>query len=296
MLKALIITLGKLLSFLPVFLLLTGSYCLGLLFLIFKWNRSALLISNLRHSFPSFAILKIIWIAIVSTSRSIEQGLLVIAWPFISLDKLRSKFTLSKNLHATLSNSLSEGKGCIWLIPHFCHADALSFLGHLTDESNYIHTLYRPFKNKVINDFVKNSRERFGVKTINRKRGGMLKILKVLKKNQTIAMLFDQNAGGAGTRMKFMGRECSSTTLPDILYERFKPKVLFVFTKRTAFWSSSLEIEEMGELNDGQLVIERANEWLELKLRDDKVLRESWLWLHQRWRPGVGQIQKGRIR
>ena len=76
--------------------------------------------------------------------------------------------------------------------------------GHLTDESNYIHTLYRPFKNKVINDFVKNSRERFGVKTINRKRGGMLKILKVLKKNQTIAMLFDQNAGGAGTRMKFM--------------------------------------------------------------------------------------------
>ena len=48
----------------------------------------------------------------------------------------------------------------------------------------------------------------------------------------------------------------------------------------------------MGELNDGQLVIERANEWLELKLRDDKVLRESWFWLHQRWRPGVGQIQK----
>ena len=106
----------------------------------------------------------------------------------------------------------------------------------------------------------------------------MLKLLG-FEKNQTIAMLFDQNAGGAGTRMNFMGRECSCTTLPDILFQKFKPKVLFVYTKRTAFWSSSIEIEEMGELNDGQLVIERANDWLEQKLRDDKVLRESWLWL-----------------
>ena len=296
MLKALIITISKLLSFLPASILLTGCYLLAILFLMLQWSRFGIVVKNLRCIFPSFGLIKIFWTAIVSTSRSIEQGLLVIAWSRINLDKLRKKFTLSENHHATLSNSLSQGNGCIWLIPHFCHADALSFLGHFIDDNNKVHTLYRPFKNKFINDFVRNSRERFGVKTINRKRGGMLKILKVLKKNQTIAMLFDQNAGGAGTRMNFMGRECSCTTLPDILFQKFKPKVLFVYTKRTAFWSSSIEIEEMGELNDGQLVIERANDWLEQKLRDDKVLRESWLWLHQRWRQGVGQIQKGRIR
>ena len=157
------------------------------------------------------------------------------------------------------------------------------------EENNEIHTLYRPFKNQVINEFVKNSRERFGVKTINRKRGGLFKILRVLKKNKTVAMLFDQNAGGAGTRMKFMNRECSCTTLPDILYQKFKPSVLFVYTKRTGFWSSSIEVEEMGELKDGQLVIQKANRWLEQKLRNEKVLSESWLWLHQRWKPGAGK-------
>jgi heptosyltransferase-2 len=296
LLKALIITLGKLLSFLPVFVILTGSYILALLFLVIKWKRSTLLINNLRHSFPSYAILKVIWIAIVSTARSIEQGLLVLAWPNCSLDCLKKKFTISCEYRSILSNSLSKGNGCMWLIPHFCHADALSFLGHFVDDKNEIHTLYRPFKNKEINEFVKKSRERFGVKTINRKSGGLLKILRVLKKNKTVAMLFDQNAGGAGTRIKFMGRECSCTTLPDILYQKFKPKVLFVYTKRTAFWASSIEVEEMGDLSDGQLVIERANDWLEQKLRDDKVLRASWLWLHQRWRPGVGQIRQGVIR
>jgi lauroyl/myristoyl acyltransferase len=296
LLKALIITISKLLSFLPASILLPGCYFLGILFLMLQWSRFSLVIKNLRYTFPSVGLTNIICTAVVSTSRSIEQGLLVIAWSRISLGKLREKFTLSENHYATLSNSLSDGNGCIWLIPHFCHADALSFLGYLLGDNNEIHTLYRPFKNKVINDFVKNSRERFGVKTINRKHGGMFKTLRVLKKNQTIAMLFDQNAGGAGTRMKFMGRECSCTTLPDILFQKFKPKVLFVYTKRTAFWSSSIEVEEMRDLNDEELVIEKANDWLEQKLRDDRVLRESWLWLHKRWRQGVGQIEKRRIR
>jgi lauroyl/myristoyl acyltransferase len=52
----------------------------------------------------------------------------------------------------------------------------------------------------------------------------------------------------------------------------------------------------MEPLNDGQLVIERANAWLEGKLRDDKQLQESWLWMHQRWKPGAGQPRKGKIR
>ena len=44
----------------------------------------------------------------------------------------------------------------------------------------------------------------------------MLKTLKVLKKGEILAMLFDQNAGerALGT---FMGAECFRTTLPDIL-------------------------------------------------------------------------------
>ena len=109
-------------------------------------------------------------------------------------------------------------------------------------------------------------------------------------------MLFDQNAGGAGTRLEFMGRECSCTTLPDILFDKYKPKVLFVYTRRTGFWKSSFEVEEVGELEAGKLVIEQANCWLEEKLKNDQLLRESWLWLHQRWKPGVGQTKKGRIR
>ena len=184
------------------------------------------------------------------------------------------------------------GSGILWLIPHFCHADALSFL----QPKSQVNALYRPLRNSAFDDFVKKSRERFGVRTIDRKDGGMLKTLKVLKKGETLAMLFDQNAGGAGTRLSFMGRECSCTTLPDILYNKYKPKVLFVYTRRTGFWKSIFEVEEMGELETDKLVIEKANKWLDNKLRNDSNLRTSWLWMHQRWKPNVGQPRKGRIR
>ncbi len=296
MLKALIHILGIIISLIPGCFLLLGAYLFAVLFLMFQWKRFSLMLGNLRFAFPECSFPKLLVTAIVSTARSFEQGLLVLSWPHISLKKLMSKFPISKTSREMLLEPFDRGVSSIWLIPHFCHADALSLLGHLLGEKNKVNTLYRPFKNKEINDFVKDSRERFGLKAINRKKGGLLKILKVLKSKQTIAMLFDQNAGGAGTRLEFMGKECSCTTLPDILYDKFKPQVFFVYTRRAGFGSSSIEVELMEELRNGQLVIDKANQWLEQKLRNDENLRGSWLWLHQRWKPGAGQVKKGKIR
>ena len=230
--------------------------------------------------------------SVKTINRTIEQGLLIFAWPFLSENRIKRSFPISSVSCVKLNRKNNSGSGILWLIPHFCHADAISFL----KPEIRVNALYRPLRNPVFDDFVKKSRQRFGVRTIDRKDGGMLKTLKVLKKGEILAMLFDQNAGGAGTRLSFMGRECSCTTLPDILNEKFKPRILFVYTRRIGFWRSSIEVEEIESLNDGQLLIERANVWLEEKLRDDKQLQESWLWMHQRWKPGAGQPRKGKIR
>ena len=82
----------------------------------------------------------------------------------------------------------------------------------------------------------------------------------------------------------------------DILFEKYKPKVLFVYTRRNGFWQSTIEVEEMEEPGNDELVIEKANLWLEEKLKNDRTLSESWLWMHQRWKPNVGRDRKGKIR
>ena len=251
---------------------------------------------NLKVAFPECKDGEFIRTAFRSVCNSMEQGLLMFTWTHFSDAKLKQMFTLNEANLLKFKQANEQDKGILWLIPHFCHSDSLSIIPAYTGTKTRVHALYRSLHNDVFNIFVKNTRERFGLITIDRKDGGILKTLKVLKKGNILVMLFDQNAGGAGTRLKFFDRECSCTTLPDILFEKYKPKVLFVYTRRRGFWKSTIEVEEMGELETNELVIEKANRWLENKLRSDVALRESWLWMHQRWKPNVGQTRKGKIR
>ncbi len=289
LLKASINIFGKLIYYLPHCILHFWCYLLAILFLVFQKKRRLLLYQNLRGCFPQHKSFELSRIGIISTARTIEQGLLLFAWPNLSSKRLKKMFQLSSDHESKLKAKVQSMNGCLWLIPHFCHADALSILPHYMGENHHVNALYRPLGNPILNNFLRTSRERFGVSTIDRKRGGMLRTLRVLKKGNILAMLFDQNAGGAGTRMQFMGKECSCTGLPDILYEKYKPRILFVYTRRIGFWKSQIQVEEMDHPEKGKLVIEHANKWLEDKLKQDVALCETWLWLHQRWKPLVGK-------
>jgi lauroyl/myristoyl acyltransferase len=291
-----LVSIGSFLAISPKLLWLILTKILGFLLFTFFSKRRKLAVNNLVLSFPSLGLPKILKIFYASCTNIIEQGLLGLAWPFLTESKIKKLFTISQQKIDVIKRKNLNSAGTLWLIPHFCHADTIAMLPHMLTLEKDVYALFRPLKNESINKFVKDSRERFGVKTIDRKDGGMLKTLKVLKRGETLAMLFDQNAGGAGTRLSFMGRECSCTTLPDILNKKYKPRILFVYTRRIGFWRSCIEVEEMESLKKGELVIEKANVWLEAKLRNDERLRESWLWMHQRWKPGAGQPREGEIR
>ena len=294
--KQAIFVFGWVLSISPSCLLDGLCKILAFLILNFLPGRRKLVLSNLKIGFPEFTRWERLKTAFRSVSNSMEQGLLLFVWPHFNEAKLKLMFSLDESNLNKLNKANGQKSGVLWLIPHFCHSDSLSIIPAYTGTKTKVHALYRPLHNDVFNIFVKNTRERFGLVTIDRKDGGILKTLKVLKKGNILVMLFDQNAGGAGTRLKFFDRECSCTTLPDILFEKYKPKVLFVYTRRRGFWKSTIEVEEMGELETNEVVIEKANRWLENKLRSDVALRESWLWMHQRWKPNVGQTRKGKIR
>ena len=156
---------------------------LSLLAFLFLGGRRKLVKRNLMLAFPDLDYWELIVISLKTTSRTIEQGLLVFAWPFLSENRVKRSFPISTSSLEKLNRLNDSGSGILWLIPHFCHADALSFL----QPKSQVNALYRPLRNPVFDDFVKKSRQRFGVKTIDRKDGGMLKTLKVLKRGHTLA-------------------------------------------------------------------------------------------------------------
>ena len=179
------------------------------------------------------------------------------------------------------------------LVPHLCLTETFCCLPLLAESSKTISALFRPLKNARFDEWLRRGRERFGIVTVSRARG-LKQTARFLKDGQVCGMLFDQNAGHAGTRMKFMGRECSCTTLPDIFAKRFKPQIILAYPKRTGFWQAVIECDQLEIDPQEESVAEKAHAWLESKLREDEALRANWLWLHNRWKEGSGKPRKSK--
>ena len=84
--KKSLVTFSEIISLLPPQLLQFISWLLGLGTLLFMGKRRRLAINNLRGAFPCLGSLEILQTTIKSTCRTMEQGLLVLAW-----SRLKSK-------------------------------------------------------------------------------------------------------------------------------------------------------------------------------------------------------------
>ena len=255
-------------------------------------KRQALMMDNLRKSFPDENEDSLRRAAATSRARTIEIGLLSFALPILSERKLRQFFTVSEKLKQGLHRD-QQGP-VLLLLPHLCLIETVACLPMLHPDCKDIGAIFRPLRNARLGEWLRRGRERFGLQALDRSRG-LLQGARFLQKKKILTMLFDQNAGHAGTRMQFLGRECSCPTLPDFLGQRFRPKVLIGYVRRTGFWAAELDCEELEMDAEEESVIEKANVWLEGKLREDSDFRASWLWLHNRWKKGSGKPPKKEI-
>lgn len=287
---SLINSLGFLLAACPLFIIDSLARVLASIYLFLPTKRKELTRENIDKAFPKNTKPETDKLIFDSCRLSFEQGLLALAWSFIPTKKLLQRFTISEESKEVLRIAINSGRGVLCLVPHFCHAESISLAPSFLGCDKEIHALYRPFKNKALDQFIRKARQRFGMSLTGRKNGGLFKAISKIKQRETLLMLFDQNAGAAGTRMNFMQRECSCTTLPDVISARFEPIVLMVYSDRLGCFKSQIHAEEIDVLGNNESVMSRANYWLENKLRNDLNARMSWLWMHNRWKPGAGKI------
>jgi len=235
---------------------------------------------NLKRAFPEKSYRWVFCTAVISISRTFEGVLLTIALPFISRTKLRLSFFFSEQTSKFLSDKKMHP--VIWLVPHFSHTEVLTTLPIYFKNGRVLHAIYRPLKNVKLDTYLKSLREKNGLIGINRK-SSLFRSIHVMKSKQILAILFDQNAGKAGSISDFFNLPCSSTVLPEILQTKYNPEVYFVYPRRITFWKSEIIFEPIKFERNFNLT-RFSNTWLEQKLKTDKTLRESWLWLHDRWK------------
>ncbi|MDR2201079.1 MAG: lysophospholipid acyltransferase family protein, partial [Puniceicoccales bacterium] len=266
---------------------------LGRFFFLFFRRRRRIILSNLAHTFPEKTETECKIMARISCVRMVELGVLAIVLPYFSEKRIRRSFSLDSSVEEFFREREQNDGPCIVLLPHFSQMEAMTVIPLLNGAAKgyEIGVIYRPFKNKGLEQWIHKTRERFGLKLLSRK-NGFSQAKEILRRRGIVVILFDQNAGEAGILSTFLGRVASTTFLPDLLFRHFHCPVYMFMPQRLGFFRGKcfcerLDLAVAGQDHPGEkdtakkndyCVTHAMNTWLERKLLFDYDVCCDWLW------------------
>lgn len=253
------------------------------LFLLFARRRRRTLLSNLVHAFPDRGYRWAVQTGRKSVRQMIEFGLLAAALPALNEARLRKLFWLSPASERILRERAESKRPVILLGPHLGPQEALCLFPLFFPDALPLSAIYRPLDHPVLDRWIREARERFGVKLFSRKRG-LQTAIRLLKNNEWLGLLFDQNSAKNGALLTFFDRVASATELPGILASRHNADLLYAYAARRDFWRIELCFEPGPTGCARDQINFSINLWLENLLQTNEELLPSWLWAHNRWR------------
>ena len=286
--RPLIVTYAWLLTRLPEAFARVNAALLG----EFLWLiRGKLIRRNLTKAFPAKDAAWIRRIGHTSCRRTAEMGLFSIASPMMAEAEIRDRVLVDDSMMSVEHGLPPKGTGAVLFVPHFALMEMMTAAPLLRTElakREWI-VIYRPLDQPAAERWVKEARERFGMKLASR-REGFARSMKAVREGHVTAILFDQTTQ-TGSIWQFLGSPCAVTELPGIIAQRFKCPSRIFWADRTDFWRCRLRMEALTATDSIGLTIE-SNNWLETKLRSNDDTCANWLWAHDRWKHGDAAFKK----
>ena len=284
MVKLLLQTAGWILARTPEAVLRPFTWLLGRLVWWIFAGRRRLVLSNLHHAFPEKPQA---WGEATGREclrRVVETALLSLALPFLPDARIRRLITCSPALHDLFARHRASPHPILIGTPHMAHWETGTIIPFLLGPpAPDIAAIYRPLDHAAADAWIKRSRERFGMRLLSR-REGFIEASHLLGRNQSVAILFDQNAGTRGALTTLFGRVCSTTGVPGAFAAKHRAEVVTIYPQYQGFWRIELGSDPIRHDGTAEGVTTAFNVWLENRLRGDDSFCASWLWGHQRWK------------
>jgi heptosyltransferase II len=280
-LKLFLQTLGWTLAHTPRPLL---KLCAGLIGGLLYLLRRRTYLSNLDHAFPARSPEEHRRLARESSRRLVETGLLSLATPFLSESAMREIVRPTAEATELLRSQRASPQPTLLLTPHMAYWEAIATLPIFGPQpAPEIAAIFRPVDNEALNKWIKECRERFGIRLLSRK-DGFQEAIKLLRKKGSVFLLYDQNAGMQGALSTLFGRVCSTSELAGLLAQKFSARVFMVYAERIDFWKLNIRCEPLSSDGTTGGTTIAVNQWLESRLSSSENLCASWLWAHERWK------------
>jgi len=256
-------------------------------FSIIRFRRS-LVIDNLTQAFKNEKSRE--EILAIARKNFIHYGLYFVELtriPLLTEETLHKKVIFTGLEH--VKDALKHGKGAIILCGHYGNWDVMAVAQAM--EGMHAHVITKNIKNKAVDTIWNDIRKSKDVSFLPNKGTGF-SILKLLKKNETIALIFDQHRPGSmGIRVNFFGRPARTMKAAAMLALKTGCVVIPVNNWRDEKNIHHVEVEEpipfIQKENEEETIREntqRYNDVLESYVRQHP---EQWLWIHRRWKEAI---------
>lgn len=237
---------------------------------------------NLAHAFPDRPEEWHRRIARRSVVGMMEMFFIPLVYAFLSDNELKRRLVVDDTTKDKLRGLFEKGKLVIQA-PHSTLTEALPVIPMIIPGAK-IATVYRPLDFGPAERFVRWSRSRCGMEMVSRKES-LLTLRRKLSSGMNIMILFDQNAGKAGSLILSFGRTCSATELPGVMASRKSGgATCIVSARRTGFMRGEVFVADIpcdGSVED---ITVRTTLVLEEIMRTDEDYCASWMWAHRRWK------------
>lgn len=265
--------------------MLVGKFLAYVIYLIDRKHRKVA-DENLRNAYgedlSDFQIRKII--------RRNYLHLASVGVDFIKLPQIVNRSNWQKHFEVEglefARKARKEGKGIIFVTGHTGNWEvlgcAMGFLFHP------LHSIAKHMENPFVDRFFTRLREYGGQKIIFTENASR-EILRVLKNNELLGVLVDQNARENSIFVDFFGQKAATTKAVATLSLKTGTPIIMLFSRRIdrryRFKISSskpVQIEKTGNLEKDILnLTQRCTTIIESRIREHP---HEWLWIHRRWK------------
>jgi len=192
-----------------------------------------------------------------------------IRWPKIRPEDLEGKIVFDN--WAAIDAAYAEGKGVIFVLMHFGNWDMGGLL--LNQRGYAVNVIAETQEHDKLNDMIVSARTMAGMRVIPMERSA-IPILRVLRRNEALAILMDRPMAENGIEVRFFGRRTVLPAGPARLALRTGARLLPVALVRLKGTGDRLVA-----LLEPNIRVERTND----EEHDLRVLTEAMLAAHERF-------------
>ncbi len=175
-----------------------------------------------------------------------------------------------------------DKKQVIFISGHFGNFELMAM--EIEKSGINLAAIYRPLNNIFLNKVMEKIRKDYICENqIKKGVGGLKNLMKLIKKNFSIALMLDQRVS-EGIKVNFFKKEAYTTTIPAQLVKKFDLPIVPVSIKRYENVKFKMTIHQpvnFKETETIEIITEKLNKILEKMVIENP---QEWIWTHNRWK------------